>query len=462
MRVSGIRLILWRYSSPSSGSKLSRGVSQFSPTIFQVAKSGGQWQHRTADRQPVEPGGAGGASGLGDGLSFCRYPIRIHGGDGVLSRLGEEVDRARGRRAFVVCGRTVAHDTDLPGRVEDALGERFAGLFDGVKAGSPLPSVESGVSMAAEAGADTIIALGGGSAVVTARAIVILLAEGGRAQDHATQYPPGHPPVSPRLMKPKIPNIVVLTTPTTAATRAGTAVVDPETGHRVELFDPKTRPSALFWDTGALLTAPPSLCISAAASCLSGVLGGLQSERLPNPLVEGDLLQSLRLMRENLPLVSASPEDGQARLDLCAAAYLSNRASDSGPGGRALGVTGALAHSLDTRYPECSHGAAYSILTAPGMRINMECNLAGQSRLASLLGLANDGDDDRQAAERAVEWTGQTYLDLGMPTMLRQVVVPQEGIEEIARDSMTDFAITRNVRPVRSPRDLEDLLRSIW
>ena len=390
------------------------------------------------------------------------YPIRIHGGEGVLSRLGEEVDRVRGKRAFVVCGSTVAHNTDLPARVREALGDRFAGLFDGAQAGSPLPSVETGVAMAAEAGADTLIALGGGSAVVTARAIAILLAEGGRAQDHATSYPPGQAPVSPRLMKPKIPNIVVLTTPTTAATRAGTAVIDPETAHRVELFDPKTRPSALFWDTGALLTAPPWLCLSAAASCFSGVLGGLQSERPLNPLVEGDLLQSLRLLRDNLSRVSADPDDGQVRLNLCAASYLSNRASDSGSGGGAMGVTGALAHSLDTRFPDCSHGAAYSILTAPGMRFNSEWNLRGQSRLAAVLGLVKDGAADRQAAESAAQWVEETYLSLEMPSKLREVGVLEDGIEDIAKDSLTDFAITRNVRPVDGPGELADLLRSIW
>ena len=389
------------------------------------------------------------------------YPIRIHGGTGVLSRLGEEVGRARGKRAFVVCGQTVARRTDLPGRVKDALGDRFAGVFDGVQAGSPLPSVELGVAAASDAGADTIIALGGGSAVVTARAIVILLAEGGHAQDHATKYPPGRPPVSPRLMQPKIPNIVVLTTPTTAATRAGTAVIDPETGHRLEMFDPKTRPSALFWDTDALLTASPSLCLSAGASCLSGVVGALQSERPPNPLAEGDLLQSLRLMREYLPRVALGGPDGQARLNLCAAACLSNRASDSGPGGRGLGVVGALAHSLDTRYPECSHGAAYSILTAPGMRFNAESNASGQARLASILGVATNGDD-RESAGSAARWVEETYAALGMPSRLREAGVPQEGIEELAVDSMTDFAITRNVRPVSGPGELEALLRSIW
>ena len=389
------------------------------------------------------------------------YPIRIHGGTGVLSRLGEEVGRVRGKRAFVVCGQTVARRTDLPERVKVALGDRFAGMFDGVQAGSPLPSVELGVAAAADAGADTIIAIGGGSAVVTARAIVILLAEGGRAQDHATKYPPGQAPISPRLMQPKIPNIVALTTPTTAATRAGTAVIDPETGHRLEMFDPKPRPSAVFWDTDALLTAPPSLCLSAGASCLSGVVGALQSERPPNPLAEGDLLQSLRLMRESLPRVASGGPDGRARLNLCAAAYLSNRASDSGPGGRGLGVVGALAHSLDTRYPECSHGAAYSILTAPGMRFNAESNASGQARLASVLGVATDGDD-REAAESAARWVEETYAQLSMPSRLREVGVPQEGLEEIAVDSMTDFAITRNVRPVNGPGELETLLRSIW
>lgn len=129
--------------------------------------------------------------------------------------------------------------------------------------------------------------------------------------------------------------------------------------------------------------------------------------------------------------------------------------------GRGLGVVGALAHSLDTRYPECSHGAAYSILTAPGMRFNADSNASGQARLASALGVATDGDD-REAAESAARWVEETYAGLGMPSRLREVGVPQEGIKELAVDSMTDFAITRNVRPVKGPGELETLLRSVW
>ncbi len=389
-------------------------------------------------------------------------PVRVHGGPNVIARLGDEVDRLRAQRILVVCGQTVAHKTDLLDRVKDSLGDKFAGVFDAVQASSPLPSVELATAQARDAGADLIVALGGGSAVVTARAIIILLGEGGRAQDHATQYPPGQPPVSPRLMKPKIPNIVVLTTPTTAVTRAGTAVLDLETGHRIELFDPKTRPAAVFLDTDALLTAPAWLCLSAAASCFSGVVGALQSPEQPNPLAEGDLIQALGLLRRDMQLVKFQEESGRSRINLCAAAILMNRAMDSGAGGGGLGVVSSLAHSLDSGYPGCSHGDAYAVLTAPGIAFNRDFNLAGQARLASVMGVMNGDMDDRQGADAAATAVAETYRQLEMPSRLREVGVPEDGVRQIAVDSMTDFGITRNVRPVKDAVELDELLKQIW
>ena len=389
-------------------------------------------------------------------------PVRVHGGSNVIARLGDEVDRLRAQRILVVCGQTVAHKTDLLDRVKDSLGDKLAGVFDAVQASSPLPSVELATAQARDAGADLIVALGGGSAVVTARAIIILLGEGGRAQDHATQYPPGQPPVSPRLMKPKIPNIVVLTTPTTAVTRAGTAVLDLETGHRIELFDPKTRPAAVFLDTDALLTAPAWLCLSAAASCFSGVVGALQSPEQPNPLAEGDLIQALGLLRRDMQLVKSQEEGGRSRINLCAAAILMNRAMDSGAGGGGLGVVSSLAHSLDSGYPGCSHGDAYAVLTAPGIAFNRDFNLAGQARLASVMGVMNGDMDDRQGADAAATAVAETYRQLEMPSRLREVGVPEDGVRQIAVDSMTDFGITRNVRPVKDAVELDELLKQIW
>ena len=157
----------------------------------------------------------------------------------------------------------------------------------------------------------------------------------------------------------------------------------------------------MIWDEQALLTAPPSLCLSAAASCYSGVVGGLQSLGT-NPLTDGDLLQAMRLLSENLPLINDEPDNGAVRLNLSVAAFLMNRSGDTRGGGtagsmaaaRSMAVVGSLAHALDTRYPECDHGSAYSILTAPGMRFNRSHNTVGQARLAQVMGIDTRGMDD--------------------------------------------------------------------
>lgn len=394
------------------------------------------------------------------------YPVRVYAGDDALSNLGAAVARTGGRRPLVVCGQSVARRTNLPERVAAALGEAPAGVFDGVQTGSPVPAALEGVRMAREVEADVIIAVGGGSAVVTARAIIILLAEGEDARQHATRYPSGRPPVSPRLTAPKLPNVLVLTTPTTAATRAGTAVIDGATGHRLEMFDPKTRPAAVIWDTDALLTAPAELCISAAGSLFSGVVGALQAPRL-NAMAMADLLGALGMLLENMPAVRRDPADGAARVNLCAASFMYNRAGDTGAGdtgagGAALGVVSALAHSLDTRYPECSHGAAYAITTAPGMRFNRDYNAAGQARVADALGVREPGMSDVQAAEVAADAVGSFFEAVGLPGRLRDVGAPADGIPIIAEDALTDFGLHRNVRPVSGADELEGLLRAAW
>ena len=389
------------------------------------------------------------------------YPVRVYAGDDAVSNLKREVDRLGVKRPFVVCGQSVARRTDLLERVRDALGGEPAGVFDGVQTGSPEVAVQEGVRMAREADADVVIAVGGGSAVVTARAIIIMLAEGGTPQDHATKYPPGQPPVSPRLMRPKLPNILVLTTPTTAATRAGTAIIDGETGHRLEMFDPKTRPASVIWDTEALMTAPSELCISASGSLFSGVVSALQAP-VVNTMATADLLAALGLLVENLPTVRKNPENGEARLNLCLASFMYNRAWDTGASGAALGVVSALAHSLDTRYPDCSHGAAYSITTAPGMRYNRSHNVSGQARVADALGVREPGADDETAAESAADAVAGFFEAIGMPGALRDVGVPADGITEIAEDAMTDFGLHRNIRPVAGVEELEAVLREAW
>jgi alcohol dehydrogenase class IV len=387
------------------------------------------------------------------------YRLNIHAGKGALKELRGEVDRAKAKRVFVVCGQSIAHKTDLLERVKANLEEKFAGLFDRVEASSPLPSVLQGAAAAREAKADLIVAIGGGSAMVTARAIIILLAEKGDIHEICTQYPPGQAPVSPRLAAPKIPNILVLTTPSTAMTRAGTAVMDTESRHRLELYDPKTRPAAMIWDEDALATAPADLYVSTAASALSGIATGVAAPRT-NPLSLGDMLQALRLSVESLPVLRSEPNNAAARMNLVAASFLSNRALDA-MSGRAFGIISSMGHVIDTLYPHVTHGDSYSLTTAWGMRFNEEQTATGLGPLGKALGVG-DSLPEREAAKRACDFFEDFYRKLGMPVRLRDAQIPHEDIERIAHDAMGDFYLHQNARKVKDESELVDLLRQMW
>ena len=104
-----------------------------------------------------------------ESFRFVGYPVRVHAGPDAIGKLSEEVDRLKAQRVLVVCGRSVAEKTNLIDRVKGVLGDRVAGVFSGGKTGSPVTSVMKGVAAAREADADGIVAVGGGSAVVTAR-----------------------------------------------------------------------------------------------------------------------------------------------------------------------------------------------------------------------------------------------------------------------------------------------------
>src|SRR5207248_248697 len=127
-----------------------------------------------------------------------------------------------------------------------------------------------------------------------------------------------------------------------------------------EFFDPKTRPVAIFWDHGALMTAPLDLARSTGTTTFSVAVTTLGATSA-NPLVEGDNLQAFRLAHAALPGLVREPETVQHRIDLCAAAFLQNRAADDGAGrdrDQASATSYALATALHVRYHHVGQGEA--------------------------------------------------------------------------------------------------------
>jgi alcohol dehydrogenase class IV len=379
--------------------------------------------------------------------------FRTYWGDDALAELPGELARAGARRVVLMCGASLAREGRAVARVQAALGERCIERFESVREHSPVPDVLEAMRVLERTGADGVVAVGGGSAVVTARAASILLAERRDVRELCTQRRPDGRWVSPRLDAPKLPQWVVATTPTTAYAKAGSAVRDPVTGDRLALFDPKTRARALFIDPVLTATAPVGLVEAASLNALSMAVGGLEGDA-GDPLAEALLRQSLVLLADALPRLRQQPDDAGLRASLMLAALLSGQGTDYTQGG----VNGVLGHSV----APClgvPMGVANAMLLAPTMRFNAPVTGARLARVAHALG------DARAAAEadplRAVAAVEALLARLPGPHRLRDTGVAPEALDGVVEHAMHDWFLQRNPRPV-TREDLEALLRAAW
>ncbi|MBI08514.1 MAG: hypothetical protein CMM55_03235 [Rhodospirillaceae bacterium] len=389
------------------------------------------------------------------------YPLRLYSGTGALDKLKTEVERQKAKRAFVICGQTIAHKTDLLARISDNLGSLYAGAFDGMDKDSSWPAVEKGVVAAKEANADLLVAVGGGSVIVGARVVAILLAEEGDPFDLMTQYPDGKPAYSPRLMAPKPPIINVATTPNTAMNRAGSGLKNEDLDHRMEYYDPKTRPVAVFWDAEALLTAPSELIRSTATTNFSSTLRTL-GETDMSPLVEGDHRQGFKLLRDALPRIMKEPDNAALRIDLCAAAFLQNRAGDDDQGRRtARDQTGASAYALATalhiRYHHVWQGESTSCVMPTVTRLTPPDNAESAARIADAMGVWRKGMNSVDAATATADRLEEIYREIGMPSRIRDVDIPKADLPLLAQDTLKNF----NANPGNRPNDYVDQMLSL-
>ena len=375
--------------------------------------------------------------------------LRVFHGDDSLVALKREVERAGSSRAAIVCGRTISR-SDALDSLKNLLGPSLAGVTASVQEHSPVPSVEETARFLEEVQADAVIAVGGGSAAVTARAAVIMLGEKKPVADLCTKRLGNGKFESPRLNAPKLPQFVLPTTPSTAFVKAGTAV-HAEDGQRLALFDPKTRARSIFVHPDFVRTAPLKLVQSASLNAFANAVEALESPKC-DPFSEALLMQALRLIKSNLADVES--RGLAARERLVVAALLCGRGTEQG----GTGLASVLAHAIGHR-SHVANGIVNAIVLPHTMRYNAPVTMdRGVTIIEALAELA--ATSPTAAAADAI--VGAFLDELPVPRTLRQIGVGQEDLADIADAAMTDWFVSRNARPVAGVRTLLDILEAAW
>lgn len=371
-----------------------------------------------------------------------------------IARLGEYIDGLKCRRALIICGPNVRAKSGIIERIELAIGARYAGIFDQVGEHAPLPAVERGAKAVREFDADVLVAVGGGSTQSVAKLVAAQLELPSSIRDFRMIVESPGKINLPELPTPRVPVIAIPTTFPGAEFTASASGFDPQVGTKVHFGSTTLAPRLVLLDTQALATTPTEILLGSAFVSVDHCIEIVYSRR-HNPLADALALAGLRKLMSVLPKCA----DGELAVfqEAQVAAVLPMLVLQ----GTGTGVIHALAHHVGDLH-HVSHGAAHGILARHGMRFNLDASLDRQLLVAEAMAMDIRACSPREACLAAADAVAALARSLGLPSRLRDVGVPEEGLDAIAQATMLDRQLPSNPRPIAGPADLLPVLRAAW
>jgi alcohol dehydrogenase class IV len=383
---------------------------------------------------------------------FYQYAesTRVIAGRDLLGSAGFEFQKEGAHRVFVVTDEVI-RATGLVERVEAGVtdgGLEVAGVFDEVPQDSSTDVVESCAAAAKEAGADSFLAVGGGSVMDTAKVADAVFTHGGGAAEQEGFF------LMPREddgMGRPLDIAPLACIPTTAGTGSevsmAAVIKDPERKVKLEIADFPLIPRLAILDPESTLTLPPSVAAATGMDAMTHAIEGYVSTEW-SPHQDARSLQALRMIRDNLErAVERGPEDEEARGNMLIAANLAITIS--------LGSVHAMSHPAGAQF-----GVPHGVANAIHLPHVVEHNAAGGPEIADRY---RDIADIFDLSEPEVGPALAAYLTglvgrLGLPTRLSQVGVPEDGIPALVEGAMGDGTTLLNPREM-GEEDYEELYR---
>lgn len=371
--------------------------------------------------------------GLVEWFEF-QVPGKIVCAEHGVGQIGGEMEKIGGGKTLIVTDEGV-EKAGLVDLVTEGLegSAEVVGVFRDVPPNSEVKVVQKCYDMAVETGADSLVSVGGGSVIDTAKATALLMVETGDLLDHqsAVYMPSG----------PMPPHISVPTTAGTGSEATFAAVIaDKEQELKLIFQGPDLAPDVAMLDPHMTVTLPPGLTAATGVDALTHCIEAMHSE-MHQPACDGLALHGIRLVSRYLPAAVKDGEDIEARTYMLLAANMGGIAFANA----FVGIVHAMAHSAGGHFGT-PHGVANAIFLPHGMEFNHQYDEvpAYYARVAEALGLDVSGMSDMDVSRKAIEFLTGFIADLGLPQRLREVDVPEDGLEAIAEDAMLDGSMFNN------------------
>ena len=323
----------------------------------------------------------------------------------------------------------------------DAAGLPYE-IYDGVKANPSVAVVKAGVDAFRAAGADYMIAIGGGSPQDTAKAIGIIINNPDFSDVVSLEG------VAPTKHK-SVPVIAVATTAGTAAeTTINYVITDEEKRRKFVCVDPHDIPVVAIVDPDMMSSMPAGLTAATGMDALTHAIEGYTTQAAWE-LADTLNLKAMALISRSLR--KAVQNDPQGRADMALGQYVTGMAfSNVG-----LGVVHGMAHPLSAFY-DTPHGVANAVLLPYVMEFNQAYTGEKFREIARAMGV--DGVDRMSQEEyrkAAIQAVRQLSKDVSIPQTLKEIGVKEEDLPALADAAMADVCTGGNPRPCTKELVLE-------
>ena len=322
-----------------------------------------------------------------------------------------------------------------------------AGVF-GVAGEPTIELARAGLAVAREHRADVVAAIGGGSVIDTAKAVAMLLGNGGDPLDYLEVVGSGR-----KITRPAAPCVAVPTTAGTGAEVTANAVLaSPEHQLKASLRSPLMIPRVALVDPELTVSCPPSVTASSGMDALTQCLEPFVSVRA-NPVTDGLAREGLRRAAAGLRAAYADGTDLAARADMAVCSLLGGISLANAKLGAVHGlaaVVGGTGH--------VPHGVACAALLAPVIEANLRAlrsappgsaggrgggrALGRYAEVAQLLTGAPDASVDD-----GVAWIRETITLLAVPGLAAYGIRPDDA-DRIAADAGRSSSMQGNPVPL--------------
>lgn len=337
-------------------------------------------------------------------------------------------------------------------RVADAL--RTAGLettvFDGTIPDPTTDSLEAGVAAIAAHSADSIVALGGGSPIDTAKALSVLAVRGGHMRELKAPY---------QFTGEALPVIAV---PTTAGTGSEvtqfTIITDSESGEKMLCAGPGYLAKAAIIDYELTLSMPARLTADTGIDALTHAIEAYVS-RKANPLSDTYALAAIARIGRFLRPAYRDGSDRVARDEMMTAATLAGMAFSNA----SVALVHGMSRPLGAHF-QIAHGMANAMLFAEITAFSVQDAPARYATCARTLGVAEESDADEVAAAALVTELRALARELEVPTPADRGIdaaLWAERVPVMAQQALASGSPNNNPR-VPTAEQVEQLYHAIY